>query len=88
VNKPFSPKFHGAWLGAVSGINLGSIIVGLIESYLTHKALPVPLIDLIDTVTGGLVAAFGAWLAPLLPGVSLTKDMLQQQPPAVVPPAK
>ena len=82
-----SPKFHGAWLGAVGGVNIGGLVVGLIESYITHKALPLPLIDLITTVTGAVVAAVGSYVAPLLAGLKTSELAALVSKPATAPAA-
>lgn len=65
---PYSPKFHGAWIGSLGGLNIGAIIVGLIQTYVTHKALPLPLATLIESVVTPLFSAIGAYLAPLIGG--------------------
>ena len=67
---PYSPKFHGAWIGSLGGINVGAIVVGLIQTYVTHKAIPLPLATLIESVVTPLFAALGAYLAPLIGGKS------------------
>lgn len=63
---PISPKAHGAWLGAGSGIAVANIIVGLIQTYWIHKALPGAAVQAIDAVCTAGVAFIGSWLAPLI----------------------
>jgi hypothetical protein len=63
--KPTSPKEHGAWLGTGAGVAVGSVVVGLIQSYVTHKALPLADITLIDGVCGAVVSYLAARLLPV-----------------------
>jgi hypothetical protein len=74
---PISPKVHGAWLGAGAGAGIANALIQLIQSYGVHKALPLSVTALIFTVTPPLVAALGAWLAPLLPS-PIKKDIAAQ----------
>lgn len=63
---PLSPKFHGAWLGAGTGVAIANVIIGLIETYGTHKPLPQVDVTAINLVVAPLLSAAGAWLAPLV----------------------
>lgn len=74
---PISPKAHGAWLGAGSGAALTAEIIGLIQTYWTHKPLEPALVSLMYTVIPALVAFLGAWLAPLIPS-SIESQIAQQ----------
>ncbi len=64
AHNPVSPKAHGAWLGASSGAGAGTVAVGLIEQYVTHKALPAADVAAVYWVTSAVLAFAGAWLAP------------------------
>lgn len=61
---PVTAKAHGAWLGAGAGSAIAAELVGLIQTYLTHSALPAPDVQLIYTIVPALVAFIGAYLAP------------------------
>lgn len=63
---PISPKAHGAWLGAGTGVAIANVVTGLIEAYGTHAALPAAAVAAISLVCSPLVAFLGAWLAPLI----------------------
>ncbi len=64
TRNPVSPKAHGAWLGASSGAGAGTVAVGLIEQYVTHKALPAADVAAVYWVMSAVLAFAGAWLAP------------------------
>lgn len=64
---PPNTQFHGAWLGAGAGATIGAFIVAIIQTYLTHKALPAFLITGIDGLCSAAVAAVGAWLTHVTP---------------------
>ena len=68
--RPLTPEFHGAWLGGLGGVTVGSIIVGLFQTYLNHGH-PLPAIDIqaIDGVCAAAVAALGSWLAHVTKGI-------------------
>jgi hypothetical protein len=82
---PISPKAHGAWLGAGSGVAIANVAIGLIESYITHKPLPVAAVAGINLAVTPLIAFIGSWLAPLLAG--LTAKQAAAVTPAAVTPA-
>lgn len=64
-----SPKAHGAWMGSGSGALIGSVIIGLIQSYITHKAVPLALQTLIMGLTSSITAYVGAYILPLVNNV-------------------
>lgn len=61
---PIEPKTHAAWLGAGGGAAFGSIVVGLIQSWITHKALAPADVSLIDTICAAILALVSSYLAP------------------------
>lgn len=79
---PISPKAHGAWMGAGSGIGAANVIIGLIEAYGTHHALPIAAVSGIDFVVTPLAAFLGAWLQPLMSRVTaISVTTLPKVPP-------
>jgi hypothetical protein len=61
---PIEPKTHAAWLGAGGGAAFGSIVVGLIQAWITHKPLAAADISLIDTLCAAILALVSSYLAP------------------------
>jgi|HubBroStandDraft_2_1064218.scaffolds.fasta_scaffold402370_1 hypothetical protein len=61
---PISAKTHGAWLGAGTGSAVAAIVVGLIETYVTHRTVPAADVSLIYTACTALVAFLGSYIAP------------------------
>lgn len=61
---PVSPKTHAAGLGAGFGSALAAIIVGLIQSYGTHKALPQADVSAVYLVCGPGLAWLASYFAP------------------------
>lgn len=59
-----SPKFHGAYLGAGTAAAISNVIIGLIQSYVTHTPLPAADVQLTYTLVGVILAGFGAWIMP------------------------
>jgi hypothetical protein len=68
VRAPLAPKFHGAWLGAGTGIGLGQVINALLIWAVWHGgAEPDAVANAVTYLAGIAVAALGAYLAPHQP---------------------
>ena len=61
---PISPKAHGAWLGAGTGQAIAGVVVGLIQTYVTHATLATPAVQSIYIVISSLLALTGAYILP------------------------
>jgi hypothetical protein len=61
---PFAAKAQGAGFGAGTGVGLASVIIGAIETYGIHGALPGWASDGISFGCAIAVALFAAWWAP------------------------
>jgi hypothetical protein len=72
--KAVSPKAQGAWLGAGAGSAISNIIIGIIQTDITHHALSASLVSLIYLVIPPLVAYLAAHALPALPS-SLVHDV-------------
>lgn len=69
-----SPKAHGAWLGAGSGASVAAVIVGLIQDYWTHAALPAAAVQGIYIVVSAIAAFAGAYILPQKTGAQADAD--------------
>jgi hypothetical protein len=76
---PISAKTHGAWLGAGTGSAVAAGVVGLIQTYVTHRTLPAADVSLIYTACTALVAFAGSYVAP--------NQVRAGDTPAALPPA-
>lgn len=61
---PVEPKTHAAWIGAGGGAALGGIVVGLIQVWVTHRALSAASVSLVDTICAAVAALVSSYLAP------------------------
>jgi len=61
---PVAPKTQAAGLGGLSGASVGAAVIGLIEQYGTHAALPSAAQTAIYLVASALVAFAAAYTAP------------------------
>lgn len=65
---PLAPKFHGAWLGAGTGIGLGQVINALLIWAVWHGgAEPDAVANAVTYLAGIAIAGLGAYLAPHQP---------------------
>jgi hypothetical protein len=61
---PFAAKAQGAGFGAGTGVGLASVIIGAVETYGIHEALPGWASDGIAFGCAIAVALFASWWAP------------------------
>lgn len=63
--KRFSPKAHGAGLGAGTGATIANLVIQTLQVDVLHRTLSQPATTLVYAACTIAVAYFGAWLAPL-----------------------